>query len=61
MINVLRPLLSNKRLLAPMVQRSLATRIDGKAIGNDICAEIAKDVPALEKELGRKPGLVSHL
>ena len=60
MINVLRPLLS-KRLLAPMMQRSLATRIDGKAIGNDICAEIAKEVPALEKELGRKPGLVSHL
>ena len=60
MIAVLRSTLS-KRILAPMAVRSVATRIDGKAIGDDICAEIAKDVPALEKELGRKPGLVSVL
>ena len=49
------------KLATPLAQRtllrSIATRIDGKAIGDDICAEIALDVPALEKELGRKPGL----
>ena len=48
--------ISRRTLFTPLT-RSVATRIDGKAIGDDICKEIALEVPALEKELGRKPGL----
>ena len=46
--------ISRRSLFTPLT-RSVATRIDGKAIGDDICKEIALEVPALEKELGRKP------
>ena len=48
---------NTRRLATPMVRSMAATRIDGKAIGDDICREIALEVPALEEALGRKPGL----
>jgi hypothetical protein len=57
MLTIGRTIISKARILAPIAKRTVATRIDGKAIGNDICEEIAREVPALEKELGRKPGL----